>query len=304
MPAVDTRILSGIGVLLAVVEAGSFVRAADALGITQSGVSRAVARLEARVGVRLFDRTSHSVTLTDEGRRLHDDVAPLLAAMEEATLRAGGAAAEARGRLRVSADAAAGHYLVAPRLHEFLARHPRVEVDLVVRDRMGDFVAEGYDVAVRFGEPEDSALTCRRLLTTRVLTCASPAYVARHGQPRHPLDLLEHECILVRDPSGQGTFGWELVRGRERVNVPVRGRLTVNDAGAMIAACLSGQGVGQPLAHHVGPMLRDGSLVQLLPDWADEEFGLYLYHRSRRLPSAKVRAFIDFALTLGSPRDG
>ena len=141
----DGRLLSGAGVLAAVVEGGSFVRAGEALGLTPSGVSRAVARLEARVGVRLLDRTPRAVTLTDEGRRFHARVVPLLAGLEEAAADAAGAAATARGRLRVNVDPWVARLVLAPRLSAFLVAHPALSLELVVRDALGELVTEGFD---------------------------------------------------------------------------------------------------------------------------------------------------------------
>lgn len=301
--AVDGRLLSGMGVLVAVVEAGSFARAAETLGLTQSGVSRAIARLEDQVGVRLFHRTGRAVTLTDEGRQLHEEVAPLLEGIEDAASQAAGASTVVRGRLRVNVDGAFCHYLFAPHLAAFLAKYPELSLELVVRDRLGDFAGEGFDVAVRFGEPEPSAVIGQRLFETRVLTCASPDYVARRGAPEHPRDLADHECIHFRDPATGRPFAWVLCRGEERVPVPVSGRLTVTDTKSLLAACLGGHGIAQPLEFYARDLLREGRLVELLPDWADERFPLYAYHRSRRLPSAKVRAFLEFIRGLTSPRD-
>jgi DNA-binding transcriptional LysR family regulator len=302
--AADDRLLSGIGAVIAVVEAGSFARAAETLGLTQSGVSRAVARLERRVGVRVFHRTARAVTLTDEGRRFYEEVAPLLAGIEDAATHVAGSAAAVRGRLRVNVDAAFGHHVLAPRISAFLEMYPELSLELLVRDRLGDFVGEGLDVAVRFGEPQPSALICRRLFETRVLTCAAPGYVARRGRPAHPKDLLEHECILFRDPATARPFEWEFCRGEERVPVPVSGRLTVNDTQSLLGACLGGHGIAQPLEFYIKEMLRDGRLVELLPDWAEERFPVYVYHQSRSLPSAKVRAFIDFVRDIAAALGG
>jgi DNA-binding transcriptional LysR family regulator len=156
--AFDSRLLSGIQVLVATVEAGSFARAATTLGITPSGVSRAVARLEQRVGIRLFDRTARAVALTDEGRSFYQRVKPLLTGIEDAATEAAGAAAVVRGRLRVNVDPFFARLVLAPRLGKFLAAYPELSVEIVGRDRLGDLVADGFDAAVRFGEPEPSAL--------------------------------------------------------------------------------------------------------------------------------------------------
>lgn len=293
----DGRLLSGVGVLAAVVEAGSFVRAAESLGLTQSGVSRAVARLEERVQVRLFHRTPRQVTLTDEGRRFYDEVAPLLAGIEDATAHAAGSATAVRGKLRVSSDATFA-FLLAPRLHEFLREHPELSFDLLVRDQIADPVAEGIDVAIRFGEPEASGLIHRLLLAPRVLTCAAPSYLQRHPAPLVPEELLQHECLLVRNPVNGRPFEWELHRGPEKVLVAVRGRLMLNEAPSVLATCLAGHGISQMFEYQALPLIAEGRLVQVLPEWSDERFPVYFYHRSRQLPSARVRAFIEFLLRI------
>jgi DNA-binding transcriptional LysR family regulator len=294
----DRHSLDGLGVLRAVVEAGSFVRAGEALGLTQSAVSRAVARVEDRVGVRLFRRTARSISLTDEGRRYYDSVAPHLAAIEEATIEAGSAASQVRGRLRVNVDGSIGQFVLTPHLPSFLAQHPDLSVEIAVHDRMGDLVREGFDVAVRFGVPEPSALKSRLLMRTRVLTCASPAYVARHGVPRHPSDIEKHQCVLMRNPSTGSPFGWELVRGKRTVSVNASGQLVVNAVGPLLAATLAGQGIAQLLELYAGDLVAAGKLVQLLPEWAEETYPLYAYHHDAQLMSAKVRAFLDFVVAL------
>jgi DNA-binding transcriptional LysR family regulator len=297
--AFDSRLLSGIGVLSAVIEAGSFVRAGEALGLTQPAVSRAVARLEARVGIRIFNRTARSITLTDEGRRFYEAVAPLLSGIEEAAVLAAGTGGAVQGRLRVNVDGAFGHYVLAPKIETFLARYPDLSVEVSVRDRMGDLVADGFDVAVRFGVPDSSALIGRLLLETRVITCASADYVARHGAPAHPKDLEHgHECVFLRDPSTGRHFDWEFDKGEEVVPVAVKGRLQVNDTGSLVGACLGGQGIAQLLELYARDMLANGRLVQLLPDWPEETFPLYAYYHSAKRVPAKVRAFLDFILEL------
>jgi DNA-binding transcriptional LysR family regulator len=163
---------------------------------------------------------------------------------------------------------------------------------------MGDLVGDGFDVSVRFGLPEPSALKARLLMRTRVLTCASPEYVARHGIPRRPRDIEKHQCVLMRDPSTGIHFGWELVRGRKVVPVNVSGQLMVNEVGLLLAACLGGQGIAQMLELYARELLADGRLIQVLPEWAEETYPLYAYHHSARLQSAKVRAFLEFVVAL------
>jgi DNA-binding transcriptional LysR family regulator len=292
----DSRLLAGIGVLSAVVESGSFIGAAEAVGLTPSGVSRAVARLEARVGVRLFDRTPRAVTLTDEGRRFHARVTPLLAGLEDAASEAAGTVSSVRGNLRVNLDPWIARLVLAPALPRFLEKHPALSVELVVRDTLGELVAQGFDAAVRFGEPEPSGLVARKLLETRILTCAAPSYLARHGTPEHPRDLERHECLMFRDPVTARPFDWEFRRGAEVVAIKACGRLVVNDLATKLALCAGGNGIAQTIELGSAPMFASGALVQVLPDWADERFPLYAYYLSRHLPPAKVRAFVDFVV--------
>jgi len=296
--ALDRHSLDGLGVLGAVVGAGSFVGAGEALGLTQSAVSRAIARLEYRVGVRLFRRTARSISLTDEGSRFYQSVAPHMAAIKDATIEAGGSSTTVRGRLRVNVDAGIGYSVLAPRLQPFLAQHPELSLEIAVRDRMGNLVREGFDVSVRFGRPEPSALKSRLLMRTRVIACASPEYLERCGVPRVPRDIEKHQCILMRDSSTGSHFGWEFVRGRKAVAVNARGQLMVNEVGSLLAACLGGQGIAQMFELYSRELLADGRLVQVLPEWAEETYPLYAYHHSAQLMSAKVRAFLDFVVAL------
>jgi DNA-binding transcriptional LysR family regulator len=283
-------------VLAAVVEGGSFVKAAEALGLSASGVSRAVARLETRVGVRLLDRTTRALHLTDEGRRFYGQVAPLLEGIEEAATQASGSAATVRGRLRMNVDPFFSRLVLAPRLADFLARYPDLEVEMITRDEMGDLVADGIDVAVRFGPQPTSSLVVRRLLETRILTVAAPSYIERHGRPSSPEDLVNHACIQFRDPRTGRPFEWEFHRKRQIIPIATNGKLTVSDVGTMLGACLAGAGIAQVMALGVQDLLDQGRLVDLFPDWPDEIFPLNAVHPSRRHPPAKVRAFIEFCI--------
>lgn len=292
----DLRTLNGLAVLRAVVEAGSFVRAGEALGLTQSAVSRAIARLEERVGVGLFRRTARSISLTDEGHRFYASVAPHLSAIEDAAVEAGGSSSKVRGRLRVNVDSATSRFVLTPRLQPFLAQHPDLTLELEVRDRMGDLVRDGFDVSIRFGLPQPSALKSRLLLRARVITCASPAYIAKHGIPKRPLEVEKHQCILMRDPATGSPFGWEFVRGNKVVPVNVSGQLTVNEAGSLVEACLAGQGIAQMFELFSRDLFASGQLVPVLPEWSDETWPLYAYHHAGQVTSAKVRAFLEFVV--------
>jgi DNA-binding transcriptional LysR family regulator len=305
--AFDGRLLAGIGVLAQVVETGNFARAGEAMGLTPSGVSRAVARLEARLGVRLFDRTPRAVRLTEEGRRFHAQVAPLLAGLEDAATDASATAGAVRGRLRVNADPWFARLVLAPRLPAFLARYPDLSLEIIVRDTPGDLIGEGMDIAVRFGDIGPPGLIARKLMETRIVAIAAPSYLAQHGTPRRPADLLRHECLMFRDPVSGKPFGWEFRRKGEVVEVEARGRLVFNDLATKLAACVAGQGIALSVAFGLEPFLASKALIQILPDWAEERYALYSYYPSRHLPPAKVRAFLDFLkesvpLTRKAPR--
>lgn len=296
----DERMLNGMSVLSAIVDGGSFAAAAEALDMSPPGVSRSVARLEARLGVRLFDRTTRSISLTDEGRRLYERIVPLLAGLEEAAGDVAEGATAVRGRLRVSVDPYFSRLMLGPQLGAFLAAHPRLQLELVTRDRLGDIVADGFDMAVRFHEPVASSLVARRLLETRILTVASPVYLRKHGTPATPKELenSEHVCIHYRDPLTGRPFDWEFHRGRRITTVATHGQLTVNDVGTQHSVCLAGHGIAQVMALGVEPLLRSGKLVQILADWSDERFPLYALYPSRHHLPAKCRAFLDFVVGL------
>jgi DNA-binding transcriptional LysR family regulator len=300
MMSFDTRLLTGAGVLAAVTETGNFARAAEMLGLTPSGVSRAVARLEMRVGVRLFNRNPREVTLTEEGRRFHAQVIPLLAGLEEAATDAAGTAAVVSGRLRVSIDPWFARMVLAPKLQQFMTRYPLLSVDVMTSNYREEMMT-GVDVAVRFGPPETSSLIARKLLETSILTCAAPAYLEKHGEPRTPHDLVHHELLLFRDPQTGRAFPWEFHRGGKVIEINATGRLMMDDPSAAVAACIAGQGVFQGLATGLKSMLSKGELVQILSQWSDERYPLYAYHPSRHLPPAKVRAFLDFVQEIAAP---
>jgi len=302
MAEIGTQLLEGLAVMAAVVDARSFNGAGEALDMSQSGVSRAVARLEARLGIRLFERTTRSVRLTDEGRRFHERVMPLIAALQEATDHARSGAAAIRGRLRVNVDPFFSRLILGPALGGFLEHHPELEVELRTRDDLGDLVGDGFDLALRFGHPQPSSLVARKLLDARVVTVASPRYLKRFGRPAHPQELEggRHRCIQFRDPATGRAFPWEFHQKRRRIVIDTPGALTVNDAGTLQSVCEAGYGIAQMFALPQDPLLADKRLVDLFPDWSDERFPLYAYHPSRHHVPAKTRAMLEFVAGLVS----
>ena len=298
--SLDARLASGMGVFAAVVDTGSFVGAAEALDLSPPGVSRAIARLEARLGARLFDRTTRSVRLTEAGQRFHEHVVPLLAGMEEAASQVARSASSVAGRLRVNVDPFFSRLMLAPRLGEFLQRYPELQLEIINRDQTGDLVAEGFDLAVRFGEPRAGALRARKLLETRILTVASPDYLARHGRPRHPSELGRggHRFIQFRNPNTGRAFDWEFRKGRSLYEYQPPNALLLNDVGTLHGLLRAGTGIGQVMELGVEPYLADDSLVVLFPQWCDERFPLYALYPHRQLRPVKVGAFLDFVSAL------
>lgn len=300
MAGFSTQLLEGVDVMAAVVDTASFGRAGEALDMSQSGVSRAIARLETRLGIRVFERTTRSVRLTDEGRRFYEQVMPLVGALAEATGSAAGGAAAVRGRLRVNIDPFFSRLILGPKLGTFLDSHPDLELELRSRDDLGDMVADGFDLAIRFGHPRPSSLVARKLLDTRVLTVASPGYVRRHGSPSDPRELEagHHRCILFRDSATGRPFPWEFHQRRRKLTVAARGSLTVNDAGTLYSTCLAGHGIAQLFELGAESFIAAKKLVPLFPDWPDERFPLYAYYPSRHHVPAKTRALLDFVANL------
>ena len=189
MKSRSEKLSGGISVVAAVVDAGTFAAAAEILEMSPPGVSRAIARLEKKLTIRLFNRTTRSISLTEEGRRFYEQVMPHLAGLEEAAAAAAGGASAVRGRLRINLDPVFYRNILGRRLDAFMDAHPDLEIELIARDNLGDLITDGFDLALRFGEPKASALVARKLLDTAVVTVAAPAYVSRFGRPTQPEDL-------------------------------------------------------------------------------------------------------------------
>ncbi|AKM43035.1 LysR family transcriptional regulator [Burkholderia contaminans] len=298
MEDLDGGLVSGLLVLAAIAESGSFGRAASRLGKTQPAVSRAIQRLEDRLRAKLVQRTSRHVEVTDAGHELLSKVLPLLQGIEEATADASHQTAIVNGTLHVACDVVFARLVLAPELAQFMKDHPALHVKLETRNDLPDLISDGFDLAIRFGPPTVSTLVCRRLYSPRVLTVAAPSYLEQRGRPRSPQDLVDdgHECILAIDPATGRPFDWEFWRDNEKVKVAVSGKLMVTDAGTKIGACLAGYGIAQVIDLGIDSHLRAGTLEPVLTDWCDETFPLYVYYPSRNHVPAKVRAFIDFVV--------
>jgi DNA-binding transcriptional LysR family regulator len=274
----------------------SFVQAARQLDRHVSAVSRAVAALEGRLGVRLLQRTTRRVTLSDAGRDYFKRCETLLAELEGAEAEVRERAASLRGTLRVSAATGAGQTLIAPLIPEFLAAHPLLTLDLQLSNRYVDLIEEGYDLALRVGTlAADSRLVVRRLAPTRRVLLASPAYLERSGSPRFPQQLREHACLVL--DIGPRARRWELQRRRAQAAIDVTGPLNSNNAFVLLTACRSGAGIGLLPASVANADVRSGALRRVLPGWASIEQGIYAVYPSARFIPVKVRAFVEFVAT-------
>lgn len=293
----DGRIIAGITVFVAVAKTGSYAKAGEQLGLSRSGIGKAIGRLEDRTGMRLFDRNSRAIKLTDQGRTFLDETTPLLEALGRTARPA--SATNVRGRLRVSTDGALGPYLLIPILPNFLADNPQVKVDLFVRDRIDNLLSEGVDAAIRFGEPKSNDLDKQLLLTSRVVTCASSAYIERFGRPSAPGDILgNHRCIRMIDATTGKPYAWDFVNATgERQSISPDCGLTLNDAPSLVAAALNGYGIVRLLDFVAKELILKGELVEVMPEWNHFYWPAFIYTSVDEYKSPAVEAFKQFALS-------
>ena len=286
-------------VFLVVARLQSFRGAARELGVSSAAVSQSVRQLESQLGVVLLNRTTRSVAVTDAGRRLVEEAGPGLAQASSALQSASAQPGEVVGRLRLSVPRSAVPLLIAPVLPAFRARHPRVEVDVVVEDRLVDIVAEGYDAGVRLEETLERDMVQVRLTGAfRFVVVAAPSYLARHGTPQKPEDLLHHECINIRSPTTGTYYAWELERGRRTWRVPARGGISTNDELTSVRLAAEGLGLAYTFEPTVQEALRTGQLVRVLEEYAPDVPGYFLYFPSRAQRSGPLRLFIEVAKEL------
>ncbi len=286
---------------LATARLSSFSGAARELGVSTSAVSQAVRQLEEQLRVVLLNRTTRSVSLTDAGRRLVESAGPALrqalAALTEVSAQPG----EAVGRLRLSVPRAAVPYVISPVVPTFRARHPRVEVEVVIEDRFVDIVAEGYDAGVRLSEAIERDMVQVRLTDAfRFVVVGAPSYLTRHGTPQRPEELLRHECITFRSQTTGALYAWELERGRRTWRVPVRGGVVTNDSQVRMSLAEQGLGLAYALEPMVAEQLRTGRLQRVLESYAPTVPGFFLYFPSRAQRSPALRLFVDAARELAA----
>ena len=276
----------------AVVDAGSFVQAADALDISKAAVSRHVADLEQRLGVRLLQRTTRKLSLTEEGRAFYGRCKSLLGELEDAEAEITSKSVQASGLVKINVPVSFGILHLAPLWPAFMAKHPKVSLDVTTSDRMVDLVEEGYDMAVRIARLPSSSLVSRKLASTRLILCASPTYLKKHAKPQHPADLADH-AVLSYTLLVMGEQ-WEFDGPEGSVTVAVNPVLRTNSGDTCRAAALAHQGVILQPSFIVGEDLRKGTLVELMPHYRSLEFGIYAIYPTRRYVAPKVRTLIDY----------
>ena len=277
---------------VAVVDAGSFVQAADALDISKAAVSRHVADLEQRLGVRLLQRTTRKLSLTEEGRAFHARCKSLLGELEDAEAEITSKSVEASGLVKINVPVSFGLLHLAPLWPAFMAKHPKVTLDISLSDRIVDLVEEGYDMAVRIARLPSSSLVSRQLASTRLILCASPAYLKKHPKPKHPSELADH-AVLSYSLLVMGEQ-WEFEGPEGNLSVAINPVLRTNSGDTCRAAALGHQGIILQPSFIVGDDLRKGTLVELMPKYRSLEFGIYAIYPSRRYVSPKVRVLIDY----------
>jgi DNA-binding transcriptional LysR family regulator len=290
--------LSDLDAVVGVAREGSFRSAALALGMSTTALSNAVAKLEAKLGVRLFNRTTRSVSLTDAGRAFVEQVSPALQDIHGAMDAVRSQQATPSGTLRINAFTSGAREIISLLVLEFLRRHPKVHVDLVTEGRLVDIVAEGFDLGVRRADlvPADMiAVPLGRL--QRYAVVASPSYFKQHGKPRAPADLIKHRCIRTRLPNG-ALFRWHFEKRGETAQIDVRGPITLDEASLARAAVLESVGIGFFLEQDVRDDIAAGRLTRVLDDWTPPLADLCLYYPGRRNPSAALKAFVGLAREL------
>jgi DNA-binding transcriptional LysR family regulator len=290
--------LSGLIAFARSASLGSYTAAARALGVSPSAVSKSVQRLEQRLQLRLFSRTTRSLALTSEGRDLYEHALRLLTAAQTIEQAAVAARSEPAGTLRLAAPLPIGVHLIAPALPRFRERYPQLSVDLRLSDRFVDLIDEGIDVAIRVGELADSRLIAKRLAVQAPCAFASPEYLARRGVPRHPDDLATHECVNFRFESSGQAFRWSFADGDRIIERMPQGGVTADVSDAVAAVVAAGGGIGISPSYVVAPYLRRGEVVPVLREFLRPRSHINALWPESRRSSPNVKAFVSFLVEL------
>ena len=283
----------------AVIRHGSFARAAAHLGLSPSALSQLIRSLEERLGQRLLNRTTRSVAPSHAGQALAERLLPVMDDLEGVVDAAFAAGGEVAGPLRIDVVRVAIPYL-SRLVPGFLARYPRVRLEVATNDALVDIVALGFDAGIRLAERLEGDMVAVPFgAELRLICVASPAYLARHPAPVHPRDLADHACLVTITPSTGSPYRWEFEKGGEALRIAVDGPLVSRDADLRVAAAVAGVGIGFFFEDEVEAPLATGALVQVLADWTPAFPGAYLYYPSRRNPAPPLRAFVDYVREMG-----
>jgi len=285
--------LDGIKTVIAVVETGSFTAASERLGMSKALVSKYIGEVEDSLGVRLLNRSTRRLALTEAGQRYYDSALPLLEEFEEMVDSVTGEQSSPRGLLRISVPVTFGEMSLAPLIPKFLNQYPDIGVDLQLSDKMIDMLEEGIDVVIRIGSVDDSSLIAKHIQTLPLVLCASPEYIKSHGRPKLPEELAQHQCIV--DSNFRIGKHWPIICPNNiTTSVEVNSRIMANSPRAVKEIALAGGGIGMIPRFIVQDSLDDGRLEEILPTYRTLEFGLFAIYPHRRYLSRKVRCFIDF----------
>ncbi|MFZ4877509.1 LysR family transcriptional regulator [Janthinobacterium sp. Mn2066] len=286
--------LDRLGLFIQVAQTRSFSAVAKAAGISPSAVSYAIRQLEASLDLRLFNRTTRSVSLTEAGADLLTRLEPLLGGINSVMAEARKSAHEVAGLLRINVPRSASLMLVEPVLRAFLDAYPQVSLEIIIDNGLTDITGQGCDAGIRFGDVLEKDMHVVPLKSDlKVAIVASPDYLRRHGTPLHPVDLEQHECIHFRHVSSGTLYAWRLEKDGEQHQLAVTGRLISNDSILVLQAALDGVGLAYLYEDYVVRHVANGHLVQVLQDWSPSE-GLYLYYFNHRGMPPKLRVFIEF----------
>lgn len=293
-------IVSAMRVFTAVVDAGSFAGAADKLTLSRGMATRYVAQLEEHLGVRLLQRTTRKLSLTEEGTDYYQRATQIIASIEDAERSATQGAVDPRGVLRVSTATGFAIDHLDRAIIAYLQRYPNVEVDLMNNERMVDLIDEGFDLALRIAKQLSPGLIARRIAPVHIAACASPAYLKAHGTPISPDALSEHNCLFYSSSTYRNK--WRFCRDGVEQIVQVKGNFHANEGKVLVNAALAGMGILYEPDFLVSEQIRQKRLVQILTDWETDEFSLYAVYPNRQFLPPKVRSFIDFLVEYFGPQ--
>ncbi len=285
--------LRSITALIAVVESGSFVAASQRLHSSKAAISRYIQELETYLGVRLLQRSTRRIALTEAGRDYYHRAKHILADLDDADSAVGANNASLIGNIRINAPLTFGTRYLAPLWAEFMARHPAITLDIELNDRQVDLLEEGFDLAIRIGNLADSSLVSRRLANSHAVLCASPAYLEKYGTPTKPEDLTHHQAISYSYLPTGDVWHFQSVKDGERA-VAIKAKMHTNNGDTIRAVVLAGQGIALQPIFQVGPDIKEGRLVTFLPEWSGPSFGIHAVYPSRKNLSVKVKTLIDY----------